>query len=1814
MVWARLRMPAEMGYVYVRARGRDHTPACRRVRSALALVALASLWTAGSGHPRDSGCPSTIEVDRRGLERSVAVDSGHRTVIVAAPEVPADGTEAALVYQAADSDSGGITLGPGRVVGGVAASFISSVPGTFRPEPGSTYGIVTSQPTHASLLCLYEVENGHEGILRGASGDLDRDSPTLGYYGLQWTTSSDRSRQQLVVLVFPVVDAVQGFAPQAPDFELGLRVHTLVSASATQPPFPGMQDVAFATRNGCTCLPQSIDTRGNVFTGCNAPRGQWCDVLPGCAGARPGKIGGNYGGWDYCGPAPEDPVEQQTCRFDGDNVCDAGTPLCPVHSDFDDCHCPYLDDGMCDEGQACPWGSDSADCCPTVDDGVCDEGRRCPALSDRADCFCPTKWDGVCDEVDKAHGETGCALMSDQADCAYEQRDVCPSAYENDGVCHAGGLCPCGTDLADCPGGGIGCSLETDLAAYRYNCVESSQCSAGEYCAWYTDYSYTAYCRPCAEGGRTCSDFADAVEGSCDACDEAQVADIGCPADRPVQLTLSLNAASGNGWDGRIYRIQTCRASRDGDGTVLCDGADAMTGSPVSTRDKSVFAYSRVLCVREEPCYRLDVSIDNSSRYTVGGPTEPPSGQEGQVTWKLDLQAPSLAAGPGPATLSGGYGSFMVPRSQADHRDAVCVGHNAVCGSSLTNVVVRVRPRSMSLTGFDRRLAQRWTLVGETAGNADISYNFPVCEETQRFGAKPCAVLPSSGILQHSLCVPAGQYRFTYFVSESEAPGDSRISVAVNGADEFHASSFVSRTFTTAPSARTSGGGVTSAVMMNEMYDDRRSGGDTTCSCDRGDGSEWSCVIDCFGRCATTASLGDGVCNDELNCEWLSHDDGDCYEHWVLQEGRQLNGHTSDWLAFSKDGHDQLTMVSDVLNADLPNAGGVFMAGGRRGLSPSSSADQPSYACDPVLPRVAIGNASQWSVCTTTDGDLAFLHGAEERQLEMLITDDGRVWAQGAAGLGGYVPADTTSGGVYPSSAAPCAPGLRPMLSVGPWKLCESSDKLCWYHTESRSEEALKFYLTSEGNAWASYGGGHFLSTHRRMTPASWDLGVGSVTNGVWRAHTAVNGSTTEYILWINGRQVQKSSGSSVAQFSSDCFNSGIVVAIQVTACASAECAMQAGLLFSTAWCSEQIVTNAADWKCSRDVPADGWLARSFDDSAWERPRSIRDNTGGFYTVDSRAEWIWPRDLGNRPTSAWCRYVGGTVRDYADDLLDTSSAHGGAVDGAGGAEDGKAKPNSRVSGYVLLGALLAASVAALTRKFFNQSWQQKLDGELHLGMVVGGEENSFDYSADNPMAHETGSSSSRRREDVDVAVRQTILNRFGDDHEAIASIIDTGGLDNMSIDSVIGRGARSVVYAAEYKGCRVALKQLQLVDQPKRNPNDPEAGKVDGAFGGGQPRTDEEDSAVHQVLKEFAAEVRILSKLQHPNVIKYVGFTTNPHCLIIQEFAPNGDLRSYLETKKQQHLQQQQRHQQQQQQQQGAYGAGSSDDGPGPLSLGQQVTMALDIARGMEYLHGRTPSVLHRDLKSPNLLVDENLRVKITDFGLAREKDTTIEGKTGLMTVCGTPLWTAPEILKGQLYNEAADVYSFSLCLWEVWSMTVPFHELGLGPMEVLLQVVNDDRRPTMPDEIPPLFAELVVRCWATDARERPSFPAIVAELETFAEMSGEGVIPPPKSFNFTPPSPNASSTASGGGSGLSEFVATDGAAAAAAAAAMGASGDLELRIDSSGSSNAVSSSSGFSIVSSAAATAAAAPQAPGGAAGQQPQQPPQQHGSVTAL
>ena len=110
----------------------------------------------------------------------------------------------------------------------------------------------------------------------------------------------------------------------------------------------------------------------------------------------------------------------------------------------------------------------------------------------------------------------------------------------------------------------------------------------------------------------------------------------------------------------------------------------------------------------------------------------------------------------------------------------------------------------------------------------------------------------------------------------------------------------------------------------------------------------------------------------------------------------------------------------------------------------------------------------------------------------------------------------------------------------------------------------------------------------------------------------------------------------------------------------------------------------------------------------------------------------------------------------------------------------------------------------------------------------------------------------------------------------------------------------------------------------------------------------------------------------------------------------------------------------------------------------QQLKVALDVAKGMEYLHTRFQHddsaqempIIHRDLKTPNLLLmappveGEEIVVKIADFGLSRDKglDSVHYQRTVMMTGCGSVLWMAPEILLGETYNEKIDVFSCVPC------------------------------------------------------------------------------------------------------------------------------------------------------------------------------------------
>jgi len=143
------------------------------------------------------------------------------------------------------------------------------------------------------------------------------------------------------------------------------------------------------------------------------------------------------------------------------------------------------------------------------------------------------------------------------------------------------------------------------------------------------------------------------------------------------------------------------------------------------------------------------------------------------------------------------------------------------------------------------------------------------------------------------------------------------------------------------------------------------------------------------------------------------------------------------------------------------------------------------------------------------------------------------------------------------------------------------------------------------------------------------------------------------------------------------------------------------------------------------------------------------------------------------------------------------------------------------------------------------------------------------------------------------------------------------------------------------------------------------------------------------------------------------------------------------------------------------------------------------------FLHSH--NILHRDLKSLNLLVGQDWVVKISDFGLSRIQATEMTGHRG------TVPWMAPEVLgtsssEKTTYTERSDVYSFGLTLNEMMTRNYPFHYLD-GEAAVKAAILAG-RRPYIPDHTPPAFAKLITDCWNHHPDERPSFVVIVNTLE----------------------------------------------------------------------------------------------------------------------
>ncbi|CAD5193522.1 unnamed protein product [Musa acuminata subsp. malaccensis] len=261
-------------------------------------------------------------------------------------------------------------------------------------------------------------------------------------------------------------------------------------------------------------------------------------------------------------------------------------------------------------------------------------------------------------------------------------------------------------------------------------------------------------------------------------------------------------------------------------------------------------------------------------------------------------------------------------------------------------------------------------------------------------------------------------------------------------------------------------------------------------------------------------------------------------------------------------------------------------------------------------------------------------------------------------------------------------------------------------------------------------------------------------------------------------------------------------------------------------------------------------------------------------------------------------------------------------------------------------------------------------------------------------------------------------------------------------DIIIGEriglvGSYGEVYRADWNGTEVAVKKF-----------------LDQDFYG-------------DALDEFRSEVQIMRRLRHPNVVLFMGAVTRPPNLsIVSEFLPRGSLYRILHRP---HCQ---------------------------IDEKRRIKMALDVAKGMNCLHTSVPTIVHRDLKSPNLLVDKNWTVKVCDFGLSRLKHSTFLSSK---STAGTPEWMAPEVLRNEKSNEKCDVYSFGVILWELATLRMPWS--GMNPMQVVGAVGFQDRRLDVPKEVDPLVARIIWECWQTDPSLRPSFAQLTTALRSLQRL-----------------------------------------------------------------------------------------------------------------
>ncbi|XP_062106054.1 chitin elicitor receptor kinase 1-like isoform X1 [Humulus lupulus] len=193
--------------------------------------------------------------------------------------------------------------------------------------------------------------------------------------------------------------------------------------------------------------------------------------------------------------------------------------------------------------------------------------------------------------------------------------------------------------------------------------------------------------------------------------------------------------------------------------------------------------------------------------------------------------------------------------------------------------------------------------------------------------------------------------------------------------------------------------------------------------------------------------------------------------------------------------------------------------------------------------------------------------------------------------------------------------------------------------------------------------------------------------------------------------------------------------------------------------------------------------------------------------------------------------------------------------------------------------------------------------------------------------------------------------------------------DNFSLANKIGQGGFGAVYYAELRGEKAAIKKMDM-----------------------------------EASKEFLAELKVLTRVHHLNLVRLIGYCVEGSLFLVYEFIENGNLSQHLR--------------------------GSERE---PMPWSTRVQIALDSARGLEYIHEHTvPVYIHRDIKSANILIDKNFHAKVADFGLT--KLTEVGGSSLPTRLVGTFGYMPPEYAQYGDVSPKVDVYAFGVVIYELIS------------------------------------------------------------------------------------------------------------------------------------------------------------------------------------